>query len=36
MELGKISFVICVLKEANSDRIKNVKKKKNVKGENYQ
>lgn len=28
MELGKISFVICVLKEANSDRIKNVKKKK--------
>ena len=35
MELGKISFVICVLKEVNSDRIKNVKKK-NVKGENYQ
>lgn len=28
MELGKIRFVICILKEANSDRIKNVKKKK--------
>lgn len=28
MELGKIRFVICVLKEASSDRIKNVKKKK--------
>ena len=28
MELGKTRFIICVLKEANSDRIKNVKKKK--------
>ena len=37
MELGKTRFIICVLKEANSDRIKNVKKKKKkVKGENYQ
>ena len=36
MELGKIRFVICILKEANSDRIKNVKKKKKIKGENYQ
>lgn len=35
MELGKIRFVICVLKEASSDRIKNVKKKK-VNRENYQ